>query len=80
MKRADKAARIGAVLDELYPDPVGPLCERDGDAYRLLIKVVLSAQCTDARVNAVAPALFARAATPEAMARLPAPTIERLIR
>ena len=48
--------------------------------YTLLIAVVLSAQCTDVRVNQVAPLLFARARTPEAMARLSPREIEAVIR
>lgn len=74
----EKAERIGKVLDRLYPAPEIPLRHRD--PFTLLVSVVLSAQCTDARVNQVTPALFARASTPAAMARLPVATIERLIR
>ena len=62
--------RIQAILGELYPLPAIPL--RHDDPYTLLLAVVLSAQCTDARVNEVAPRLFARARTPEAMAVLSA--------
>jgi endonuclease-3 len=68
LKRAEKAARIGEILDELYPEPPIPLDHRD--AFTLLIAVLLSAQTTDAQVNKVTPALFARASTPAAMARL----------
>ncbi len=78
MTRAQKARRIGAILDELYPQPAVPLGH--ADPFALLVAVVLSAQCTDARVNQVTPALFARADTPAAMAALPVATIERLIR
>jgi len=74
----EKAARIGTQLDELFPRPPIPLHHQD--PFTLLVSVVLSAQCTDVRVNATTPALFARAATPEAMARLPVATIERIIR
>lgn len=48
--------------------------------YQLLVAVILSAQCTDKRVNAVTPALFAQADTPEKMAVLPIERIEELIR
>lgn len=48
--------------------------------YQLLVAVILSAQCTDKRVNAVTPALFAQADTPEKMAALPIERIEELIR
>jgi endonuclease-3 len=76
--REQKARRIEAILDELYPDVGVPLDHRD--AYTLLIAVLLSAQCTDARVNQVAPLLFELADTPEAMAKLPVATIQRIIR
>jgi endonuclease-3 len=76
--RAEKARRIGRILDRLYPDAEAPL--RHGDPFTLLVAVVLSAQCTDERVNQVTPALFARAPTPEAMARLGARRILPLIR
>ncbi len=78
MKRADKVARILATLDELYPDPPIPLLHRD--PYTLLVAVVLSAQTTDARVNLVTPALFARADTPQKMARLDVAEILALVR
>lgn len=78
MKRKDKAARIGAILDELYPRPEVPL--RHADPFTLLVSVVLSAQSTDKKVNQVTPALFARAATPQQLARLPLATIRTLIR
>ncbi len=78
MTRAEKAARIRAILDALYPQAPIPLAHRD--PFTLLVAVVLSAQCTDARVNLVTPGLFARAATPAAMAKLPAKVILSLIR
>ncbi len=76
--RAAKAQRIGRILDRLYPRPDIPLAHVD--PYTLLVAVVLSAQCTDVRVNQVAPKLFAVANTPDAMARLPEARIERIIR
>jgi endonuclease-3 len=78
MTRAEKAARIGKTLAELYPLPPIPL--RHADPYTLLVAVVLSAQCTDVRVNVVTPKLFARARTPAAMAALPVRDIERIVR
>jgi len=78
MKRAEKAKQIGEILDRLYPQPPIPL--RHGDPFTLLIAVLLSAQTTDAQVNKVTPALFARASTPEAMARLSEAEILSLIR
>jgi endonuclease-3 len=78
LKRAEKAARIGAILDELYPQPPIPLAHRD--PFTLLVAVALSAQTTDVQVNKVTPALFARAATPEALAALSEDQILALIR
>lgn len=68
MKRSEKAKRIGAILDELYPVPPIPLAHED--PFTLLVAVVLSAQTTDAQVNKVTPALFKKAKTPRAMAKL----------
>jgi len=68
VKRSEKAKRIGAILDELYPLPPIPLAHED--PFTLLVAVVLSAQTTDAQVNKVTPALFAKAKTPRAMAKL----------
>jgi endonuclease-3 len=78
VKRQEKARRVQRVLDAFYPDVDVPLDHRD--PFTLLIAVVLSAQCTDVRVNQVAPRLFARASTPEKMARLPADEICEIIR
>jgi endonuclease III len=78
MKRSEKAARIMAILDERFPAPAIPLDHRD--PFTLLCAVVLSAQCTDARVNLVTPALFARAGTAAAMADVPLAEVRSLIR
>jgi endonuclease-3 len=78
MKRQDRAARIQAILDREFPAPAIPLAHQD--PFTLLVATVLSAQCTDARVNLVTPALFARASTAAAMAKLPVRTIHALIR
>ena len=78
MKRAEKAERIQKILDRLYPLPPIPLRHRD--PFTLLIAVLLSAQCTDERVNRVTPALFAEARTASAMAKLPVARIRQLIR
>jgi endonuclease-3 len=78
VRRAEKAERVRKVLDRLYPE-VGIPLEHE-DPFTLLVAVVLSAQCTDARVNQVAPQLFALARTPEQMARLPVARIQRVIR
>ena len=78
MTRAEKARRIAKILDRLHPDSEVPLDHVD--PYTLLVAVILSAQCTDERVNLVTPALFARASTPDAMAKLSPAEIERMIR
>jgi endonuclease III len=78
VNRREKAERIRAVLDRLYPLPPIPL--RHEDPYTLLVAVVLSAQCTDRRVNEVTPRLFARARTPRAMAAMSVREIDRLVR
>jgi endonuclease III len=78
MKLAEKAARIQEILDELYPDPEVPL--KHTDAFTLLIAVLLSAHTTDVSVNRVTPALFARANTPQKMAKLSVAEIQALIR
>ncbi|MCE2450856.1 MAG: endonuclease III [Candidatus Latescibacteria bacterium] len=66
------------VLQRLYPNPSVPLKRRD--PYTHLIAVLLSAQCTDVRVNQVTPALFARADRPERMIELAVAEIEQIIR
>ena len=68
MTRSERAAKIAAILDELFPAPQMPLDH--GDPFQLLVATVLSAQCTDARVNIVTPALFARAPDAHAMAQM----------
>ncbi|MEZ5980501.1 MAG: endonuclease III [Planctomycetota bacterium] len=78
MKLAEKAARIQRVLDELLPEVPIPLDH--SDPYTLLVAVLLSAQCTDERVNQVTPKLFARARTPEAMAQVPVEEIREIIK
>jgi endonuclease-3 len=78
MTKREKAQRILQTLDELYPTVGIPLDHRD--PFTLLVAVVLSAQTTDKLVNEVTPALFARAATPEAMAALEVDEIRTLIR
>jgi len=78
MTRAEKAKQIGEILDRLYPLPPIPLQHRD--PFTLLIAVLLSAQTTDAQVNKVTPALFARAATPQEVAKLDADEILQFIR
>jgi endonuclease-3 len=76
--RPEKARRIGAILDALYPAPAIPL--NHTDSFTLLVSVVLSAQTTDKKVNQITPALFARAPDPAAMAATPIPEIQAIIR
>ncbi len=76
--RRARAKRIGQILDDLFPAPAIPLDHED--PFQLLVATVLSAQCTDARVNLVTPALFARAPDAPAMARLRASQILPIIR
>lgn len=78
MKKAEKAERIRLQLAALYPAPPIPLTHQD--PFSLLIAVLLSAQTTDARVNLVTPALFARAPTPAAMRELSVEEILAFIR
>jgi endonuclease-3 len=78
MTRSEKATRIGEILDRMYPSPGIPLRHRD--PFTLLVATVLSAQCTDKRVNEVSPRLFARAASPQKMARVPREEIEDIVR
>lgn len=78
MTRQEKARAIQAMLNRLYPDARVPLVHRD--PFTLLVAVILSAQCTDVKVNQVTPALFRVADTPRAMAALPRKRIEALIR
>jgi len=76
--RAERAAYVDRRLAELYPQTPIPLDHRD--AYTLLVAVLLSAQCTDKRVNLVTPRLFALADTPVAMARLSVEEIDAVVR
>ena len=65
-------------LDELFPDPPVPLNHKD--PYTLLIAVILSAQCTDARVNQITPLLFAKADNPYDMVKLSEEQIREIIK
>lgn len=76
--RQERAAIVDRMLDAMYPEVRVPLDHRD--PYTLLVAVLLSAQCTDVRVNLTTPALFARADNPRDMARLPVKEIEDIIR
>lgn len=75
---AKKATFIREVLDELYPETPIPLSHQD--PYTLLVAVLLSAQCTDERVNQITPLLFSRADNPFDMAKVPVEEIQAIIR
>jgi len=78
VRRKEKADFISRRLNELYPDPPVPLDHKD--PFTLLIAVLLSAQCTDKRVNLTTPLLFSKADDPAAMAQLPLEEIQAIIR
>ena len=78
LKKPERVEFILNRLQELYPEPPIPLDHRD--PYTLLVAVLLSAQCTDERVNQVTPELFRRASSPEAMAELEVAEIREIIR
>lgn len=75
--KLERAARIGAILDQLYPEQPIPLDHED--PFTLLIAVMLSAQTTDKKVNEVTPALFALGKTPAELAQVPVEKIQRAI-
>lgn len=75
---AEKSAFIIQTLENLFPQVPIPL--QHNSPYTLLVAVLLSAQCTDERVNTVTPKLFALAATPQDMVKLTVPQIEAIIR
>lgn len=78
MQKKKRAKIIQEILNEYFPEPAIPLKHKD--PYTLLIAVLLSAQCTDARVNTITPKLFALADTPEKMSELPYEQIQEIIR
>jgi endonuclease-3 len=78
MTKAERAAFVDRRLAELYPETPIPLDHRD--AYTLLVAVLLSAQCTDRRVNLVTPHLWKLADNPADMARVPVERIQSVIR
>lgn len=73
-----KAEKIAIILDRLYPETPIPLEHQD--PYTLLVAVVLSAQCTDKRVNMITPLLFERAGNTYEMAKVPVEEIKDIIR
>ncbi len=77
MTKKEKASFVQNKLEELYPKTPIPLDHQDD--YTLLIAVLLSAQCTDARVNKITPLLFERANTPQQMIQLEIEEIREII-
>ena len=78
MLKKERAAHLLRRLEELYPETPVPLDH--SNAFTLLIAVLLSAQCTDVRVNLVTPALFALATHPRDMMKVPVEEIRAIIR
>ena len=78
LMKEERVSFIDKRLAQLYPKPPVPLDHQD--PFTLLIAVLLSAQCTDERVNQVTPSLFAAADTPETMAELSVEHIRSIIR
>ncbi len=78
MTKKERVDFIMETLERLYPHPQIPLDHKD--AYTMLISVLLSAQCTDKRVNLTTPALFTKADTPKKMVKLDVEEIEDIIR
>ena len=73
-----KVKEIIRILERLYPTTPIPLIHKD--PFTLLVSVVLSAQCTDERVNKITPILFNKADTPEKMLKMSIKQIEKIIR
>ena len=78
MKKKERVEFVANTLERLYPETPVPLDHTD--AYTLLIAVLLSAQCTDARVNQITPLLFERANTPQSMLKLTVDEIREIIK
>ena len=77
-KKQTNAVDIANILEQLYPETPIPLNHKD--TYTLLIAVLLSAQCTDERVNKITPILFAKADNPFEMVKLSVEEIKTIIR
>ncbi len=78
MTKAEIAADIERILRELYPETPIPLDHQD--PFTLLVAVLLSAQCTDERVNTITPLLWEHGTTPQAMIDLGVEQVQRIIR
>ena len=78
MRKQERAEWIQRLLQQLYPEPPIPLHHKD--PFTLLVAVLLSAQCTDKKVNEVTPQLFRIASTPEQMRQMPVEKVLQIIR
>lgn len=78
MIKAERAKLVSKILNDYYPETPVPL--EHSSVYTLLIAVLLSAQCTDERVNKVTPHLFKLASSPEAMSKISQQKIYEIIR
>ncbi|MDR2525550.1 MAG: endonuclease III [Oscillospiraceae bacterium] len=78
--RKQRAMRITTLLEEAYPESAGLCSLHAQNDFELLVAARLSAQCTDARVNLVTPALFARYPNPQAFAEADVTEVEQLVR
>jgi endonuclease-3 len=78
MKKAERVQFILDTLEQYYPETPIPL--NHTDPYTLLVSVLLSAQCTDERVNQITPHLFAKANNPADMLKLSVEEIQQIIR
>ncbi len=78
MNKKERVQFVIDTLEELYPETPIPLDHKD--PYTLLIAVLMSAQCTDARVNTITPLLFAKADNPYDMVKLTVDEIKTIIR
>ena len=78
MKKKDKVKEIQKILDKIYPNPKVPLNHKD--PYTLLVSVLLSARCTDKKVNEVTPFLFELADNPKDMAKKSVNKVRQIIK
>tara|TARA_B100001057_G_scaffold233054_1_gene233245 strand:+ start:424 stop:1074 length:651 start_codon:yes stop_codon:yes gene_type:complete len=78
MKKKDRANFIMDKLEQLYPETLSPL--KHNNLFELLVAVLLSAQCTDERVNKVTPILFSQASDPSLMLKLGKEKVQNIIR
>ena len=78
MNKSERAIAIKKILDKTYPETPVPLNHKD--SFSLLIAVLLSAQCTDERVNKITPKLFSVAAEPKTMSKVSVNNIYKIIK